>query len=878
MSNRLNHICLTLMLVVLMPMQALAQDPVPVTVSGLVTIHNKENGKDIHERVEYTMLTKAEAQKAKAAFDKLTGDGDKSQSIKEDEIEAIDRLKRKYGFVKKNTTRASGRFSINAATTLCLLFITGQESKVSDIIEIVEGKTEYDVVINVQRLREVVKQGNAVEREFIGGGNGDTGDGNCYFHISLNIPKGYGKESSRLIIQTYAVDCQTDDTLAYCDPLVYEGREYHTLQNRRMDYDYFANDKLAGAYHDRMEITSDDWIRIDTTVVYQKPDKNLTYRGPYTYVLEDYHHVYKRGGWGGTCLVERPFKFLDFTPALAEIPLTEEFREDAQSQFGQENRDLQLRFVVGKDVLEEDSMNQVNIDKLISELRSYGEKLVAPKIQGYASPDGGMKVNQDLALRRAQYAARIIQRYLPAGTTVSSSSSVYTWNDVADALAKKGLQDYADQVRAIAARTDSPDRELKMLDFYATDVEPILESMRAMRASYQYLRAKVLTADEAVEEYYSHKRDYQLGKKKFSNGDFWNIYNNLNDEAEADSLTLLAYNYITKDPEYATENIIAPYVANRYAIYNLNKGTPNARILEPFIDLSYHNVNAKKAIDDFLTITINRKEILLNQAVTYFQEQKLDSALFFINWLHKANVSDVTLDNMEKYMNLKRLHAIHNKTFQERQTYEAAKKFVLSVSDENKAILYTEIPDWGMTDEAMKYVDKMPDNSAKKWYLKALLWVDKAGKEPRDFDESEKVDDTPGFKLLTPAEEDSLMVSDPGEYNKYMADLVAWQNQRDSIKAAHPQKADDGIDIEDIPYYLAYFQHAFELEPLFKRIYFTEGHVSEDMRKLYKYKNKNIPAYRKLFRLLYEQDQKRKENELELNGDPEEGGGNEEKD
>ena len=878
MSNRLKHICLTLMLVVLMPMQALAQDPVPVTVSGLVTIHNKENGKDIHERVEYTMLTKAEAQKAKAAFDKLTGDGDKSQSIKEDEIEAIDRLKRKYGFVKKNTTRASGRFSINAATTLCLLFITGQESKVSDIIEIVEGKTEYDVVINVQRLREVVKQGNAVEREFIGGGNGDTGDGNCYFHISLNIPKGYGKESSRLIIQTYAVDCQTDDTLAYCDPLVYEGREYHTLQNRRMDYDYFANDKLAGAYHDRMEITSDDWIRIDTTVVYQKPDKNLTYRGPYTYVLEDYHHVYKRGGWGGTCLVERPFKFLDFTPALAEIPLTEEFREDAQSQFGQENRDLQLRFVVGKDVLEEDSMNQVNIDKLISELRSYGEKLVAPKIQGYASPDGGMKVNQELALRRAQYAARIIQRYLPAGTTVSSSSSVYTWNDVADALAKKGLQDYADQVRAIAARTDSPDRELKMLDFYATDVEPILESMRAMRASYQYLRAKVLTADEAVEEYYSHKRDYQLGKKKFSNGDFWNIYNNLNDEAEADSLTLLAYNYITKDPEYATENIIAPYVANRYAIYNLNKGTPNARILEPFIDLSYHNVNAKKAIDDFLTITINRKEILLNQAVTYFQEQKLDSALFFINWLHKANVSDVTLDNMEKYMNLKRLHAIHNKTFQERQTYEAAKKFVLSVSDENKAILYTEIPDWGMTDEAMKYVDKMPDNSAKKWYLKALLWVDKAGKEPRDFDESEKVDDTPGFKLLTPAEEDSLMVSDPGEYNKYMADLVAWQNQRDSIKAAHPQKADDGIDIEDIPYYLAYFQHAFELEPLFKRIYFTEGHVSEDMRKLYKYKNKNIPAYRKLFRLLYEQDQKRKENELELNGDPEEGGGNEEKD
>ena len=78
-----------------MPMQAWAQEAVPVTVSGQVTIHNKENGKDIHERVEYTMLTKAEALEAKAAFDKLTGEGDKSQSITGDEIEAIDRLKRR---------------------------------------------------------------------------------------------------------------------------------------------------------------------------------------------------------------------------------------------------------------------------------------------------------------------------------------------------------------------------------------------------------------------------------------------------------------------------------------------------------------------------------------------------------------------------------------------------------------------------------------------------------------------------------------------------------------------------------------------------------------------------------------------------------------
>ena len=228
----MKHLFLALLPVMLLSMVAEAQEVVPVTVQGQVTVHNKDNGKDIRERVEYTLLTKQQAQEAKAAFDRLTGEGDKSQNITEDEIETIDRLKRKYGFVKKNTTRASGRFTINAATTLCLLFITGQEAKVSDIIEIEPGKTEYDVVINVQRLREVVKQGKAVERESIGGGGGDTGDGNSYFHISLNIPKGIGKESSRLIIQTYAVCCQTDDTVAYCEPLVYEGKEYHELQNK----------------------------------------------------------------------------------------------------------------------------------------------------------------------------------------------------------------------------------------------------------------------------------------------------------------------------------------------------------------------------------------------------------------------------------------------------------------------------------------------------------------------------------------------------------------------------------------------------------------------------------------------------------------------
>lgn len=870
---------------------AVAQEVVGVTVKGKVTVHNKENGKDINERVLYHMFTsKEKAQEAKAAFDRLSGDKASSDvNVDLAQEEQVERLKKRYEFNKKDQTKASGRFEIPTATTFCLLFLTTTESKVSDIVEIVPGKTEYNVVINVQRLEGTEVVGKQGERETIGGGTGDPDDGNEYFRVKLNIPKGWGKDNARLIVQTFAVNCQTDDTLANCTPLVYEGAKYHDLQDKRMNYDYFTYDSLRHAYQQSTPLENGEWIRIDTTIVYKKTDKNSSFRGPFMYALEDYHHVYKTGEWNGTCLRERPFKFLDFTPALNEIELTEEFKEEAQSQFGQENRDLQLRFVLGKDELDNDSMNTVNLQKLIDELKSYGDKLVSPKIQGMASPDGGVKINQALALRRAQRAASMIQPYLPRGVNVSSSSSVYTWMDVADALAKKGKTEEAEQVRAIASRTEAPDRELRQLEFYDTEIQPILESMRAMRASYQYVRAKVLTADEAVEEYYQNKELYRTGKKHFSNGDYWNIFNNLTDSAEIDTLTMIAYRHITQDPEYASENVIAPYVCNRVALMNLKNGTPNARILEPFIDLSRQGINARKPIDDILVITVNRKEILMNQAVTYYQEMKMDSAMYFVRWLKRANVKDPAIDNLERFMDLKRLHYISFRDSEQERAYESAKSYVLGTSDENKAILYAEIPDWGKTDEAMRYVDMLPDASPKKWYLKALLWVDKAGKENRDDleetdeeeDDSDKIDIGGGFHLLTEDQEYDLMEKNNDRYLAYLQQKNTYREEHDGVlpeivekpKVEKPKSDDDDIDIEKIPYYLAYFNHAFELEPLYKRMYFSEGHVPEDLRKVYKYKNKDIPAYRKLFRLLseYEARQRAKNGDGNDADDDEEG-------
>ncbi len=883
-----------LMLLVMLPLVLMAQNPEPVTIKVKVTVHNKETKKDINERVTYSrMLTKKEAQEAHAAIERLTGDKSANDmNIDLDQEAKVKLLMKKYGFIEKNRTSAKGFVELSTATTMCYLFITGQENKVSDILEVVPGKTEYELTINVQRLQEVYAEGKLGEREEIGGGTGDPDDGNEYFRVKMKILKGQARSNARMIVQTYAVDCQTDDTMAYCHPLVYEGAKYHELQNKRMSFDYFKNDSLAKSYQASTPLEDDEYIMVDTTLVYKKEDKNASFRGPFKFVVEDYHHVYYTGNYAGTCLRYRPFKFLDFTPALAEMELTEEFKEEAQSQIADEKRDLALSFEVGKSELKEDSMNQVNMNKLVEELRSYGDKLLSPSIQGMASPDGNMKKNQELAAQRAQLAARIIQRYLPSGQRVASTSGVYTWNDVIERMRKKGKSSEADQVLAITSKTETPDRELRLLEFYDTEIVPILESMRVMKASYKYIREKVLTPQEAVDEFHQFKDLYKAGKKRFSNGDYWNIFNNLTDSVELDTLTMMAYRDITKNPEYATENKIAPYVCNRVALINLKKGTPNARVLEPFIDLTKRGVNAKKAIDDMLTITVNRREILLNQAVTYYQELKMDSCKYFIKWLKNYNASDPALESLERIMNLKSLHYNNFRNAEQEQEYEAAKNYVLNISDENKAILYSEIPDWGNTKGGMDYVDMMPDESAKKWYLKGILWAQIAWRElssklkltpgmeidaereireqlePKEENNDDKLDIGGGFFLLTEDEETDLMATDYNRYALYNQQKEKYMEEHDGqlpqvVKKEKPKNADDDIEIDNIPFYLAYFQHCFELEPQFKRMYFNEAHVPEDMRKIYKYKRAQIPAYDKLFRLLQAYEERKEQEKLE---------------
>jgi hypothetical protein len=265
-------------------------------------------------------------------------------------------------------------------------------------------------------------------------------------------------------------------------------------------------------------------------------------------------------------------------------------------------------------------------------------------------------------------------------------------------------------------------------------------------------------------------------------------------------------------------------------------------------------------------------EIVANQAACYYMEQKVDTALFLITWLKECQKNDETTEQLEHMINLKKLHFMNSRTPQQETDYQSAKRAVLAMSDENKAILYTEIEKWGMRDQAPMWIDKMDDNNPKKWYLKAIMATTYA-KEDRPLivtpSEDESDDKTfyrwPDEKLQQYQAEQWDDPKKAADLEQYQKDLIQYQKEHDGEMPPYPptdyseKKDQTPIDVnafKDIPEYLAYFQHCFDMDDTktYYHYYKEEKHVDEDLRKKFPYLKKNIELYRQMFKLLKRRD------------------------
>lgn len=831
--------------------QDIIQGTAQVSVTGM-------DGSKKFETVQYYVFkNRKQAENAKNVLRKAATDMEQVSSLGTEWEEAEKKLKLEWVL-----SRPNGQFKFEAFTGQAILVHYFNDiNHLVDYFEVKKGEDKYTLSLknDDKTIKEVTAYGkNQFKGPKIKKVPGQDNGFEVSFNINIALPPGYTNENSRLIIQPMAIDCQTEDTVSYLTPLVYEGSKYHELQDKRMAFAYKYNDSLAPYYHHE-PVLRGQAIAIDTQVVFRKPDKEKTYKGAYYALIEDYHHVfYNNGGEGtGSCLAFKPLKFLDFTMAAEDIPLTAEFKENAEQKSRDVTRELNLKFITGKKELTPDSTNQEQFRKMINELKSYGQLLYSIQVTGTSSPEGSRERNIALARERTNLAAEILRTGVRGqDATVSTSSRVYTWNDVVTELNMRDTLKASMLGNLITGLADPNTAypQIKNLPFYDSDIEPVLASMRRMTCSYKYLQKRILSPEEAVEEYFAHKREFVSGvKDDLSDGDFYNLFSAMTDSAEVDTLTMVAYRHMIKQEGYQSLKL-SPYIANKMALLNIRRGMPDPEVLRPFIDWKL-NVDQRRRIDAYTEAVLNRHQILINQAIQYFQELKLDTAETLIDKVGSRTVKSAELSKVLFFVRNLWLGLDGSLDAAGMARFNESFSFVLNANRDNRAILYSELHKFlnKKRTEVEPVVNLMDDKNPKKWYLKGIIWSEEAGKEPVVSDGSENNDNGSGFKLRTEEELFDLMISDPKAYAEYNLYVKEHPEEIEALKNPKPTTPEDTISIKGIPHYLAYFQHAFDLEPKYKRLYFNEGNVDDDIRKKYKYKKKSIPAYRKLFRLLMEQ-------------------------
>lgn len=838
---------------------------------------------------------------------------------------------RSIGFGQQ--TKGNGTFSTRAMQGMVILAVTkygdvslDKDGNIPSAYVISGGKSYYNIEIETHNL--IGGTAGGTQRRKVGPPY-ITGDGTVTYPIVAEIPKDSIHKNTRIVVQPYAIDCMNEDTMSYLIPLVLEGDFYHDLQDKRRAFDYFRYDSLASNYYSFVidgfqdkdpkktmnEKLSSAYVKMDSarskrsvdvkkdsiwldgpvtlepdslgddyifgaTIKYRLPDKNRMCRGAYVCALENFHRVYYTKKYPGTCLANRPFKFLDFSAGIPDMELTTDFQEPAEENFAKVNDKLDLRFLQGKAELAKDSINDLEAARM-AEVLGNQEGLLRQTvtITATSSPEGSDKINRDLAVKRAGVARQYLSRLL-RGVTPKTETKLYTWDDVADRLTADGKRVEAQAVRDVIAANGSNkpvlDRAMKQLECYESIIDPILKSMRVMSYSYMFEKKHIMTETEVVQSYYANKHSYLDGKNKLSSGDFFNLYSNISDSLELDTITTMAYQHLKlaekrNNLSALYSERIAPYVLNRMARKLLDNGTPDTLMLAPFIDEPVNDtifdkeLNRKRQMLDVPDVCMNNQDILITQAMNYYQLQMFPRAHKYIQWIKAmwrgTDLPDA-LNKIQMYMDL----MSHFPGDQDNPRFKKAKEYVLNTSPDNKAILYTEIPDWRTSfEDTNNLLDMMADDNPKKWYLKGMLWASKAEVLDGEPDLSGYYpEEEGGFRILTEEEENALIMQGGDAFDNY-------EKAKNEYLAVHKDDVDnkkETVSIEGIKHYLAYFHHCFNLGGYsFKQLYYEEGRVSEDLRKKYLYLKKDFPAYEELFTLLKARDD---ENRAELLGENEE--------
>lgn len=524
----------------------------------------------------------------------------------------------------------------------------------------------------------------------------------------------FGNRFSRLIIQPYVLDCETNDTITFARPSVYDGKEYALTQERKMGYD-MNRDPLRP--YIKAEALTTRAMNLDWTDTIIVPDPNRNYSCFAIVNLEDYSASNSRTYQINTCQTKRPMKFLQYNLFSEQMdPL--QHKERAQIEKRNTSDKIQLSFLINSDQLTDTPENKQSLAMLRNKLKEIAESpgtvLKEFHVAGTASPDGHYSSNLSLAERRMRKIEQEITSILPQYTLErvyrNPHAEVAPWEEVVKLLERDGKSTEAGKVKEILAKhkdIGAQGRALKQLDWYATVIVPYLDELRVVNYNCLYEIYREPNDEEVMAQY----REKGL-KGSYTRYEYWKLFQLITDEKELEALYRRAYEESLEQKHpwaLAGNNLAASY---------LERDTVDTSILEPLIDLSIHSTDySRMNADGSRTEIVNRLEVVTNQLCMYIKKGDFEHASVLVKILPE----DSKFDLLKAYTWALGGYFQGGTTPEEKERAHKTFETIKASSPQNEVVMYMALDNRAGNAAAKASLAKLPQDSALTWYFKATL-------------------------------------------------------------------------------------------------------------------------------------------------------------
>lgn len=496
-----------------------------------------------------------------------------------------------------------------------------------------------------------------------------------YFHLKTRIPvpKELFSTNRRLVIQPSLYDIN-DQKRLLMRPMVFDGDAFQITQ-KRMYHGNEKNDPL----HEYITVKSTPYRQSDVLVYHDSiyiQELKHDYRADVHLAMENYRFVVYRDSFSIARGTVNPLRFLDYQFSASHIT-DRRYLPRPVMQLRDTQGEVNLTFVINQaDLDDRNPQNQRELNRLNDELAAIEQNpdasLHSFHITGVASPDGSYAANLRLAKMRTDKALeRILARLTPESRSslkVQSDAEVASWDTVVALLRKDSLYTRADEIEGLMHQYKSYrlNQALKGKPYYQELATRYLPSLRKVRYTYEYSIFRTLTDAEI------HQL-YQQRPQELTRFEYYRMIATAATPAEKERLCREAM---------ALHHHFS-YAANELAYCMIEQGTPDSRILQPFVSATAP------------------AELLSNQIIALLDEGKYTSADSLLSFLPET----------EHFTQLRAitgaLAGYHTETFDA----------VAATSPLNKVVMLLAMK---RNEEAWQQLQTLPVQTAREYYVKAI--------------------------------------------------------------------------------------------------------------------------------------------------------------